>query len=388
MAQILLLLIIYLAFISLGLPDSILGVAWPTMRAGLGRPLEAAGIITVLSTGCSTLSSFMSGRVLGRFGTGRVVMVSCFMTGLALLGYSLVPSFGWLLVMTLPLGLGAGAVDAGLNHYVARHYSSRHMNWLHCCWGIGATLGPIIMTTALGAGFGWNIGFRIIAGIQLVLAIAFLISLRLWNEGAMIRRSVSPSTQSSRLSVRSPAGFWESVMFYFFYAATEFSIGLWSYSLMIESRGIDKQSAGFWIAMFYGAITVGRFLNGIVADFLKNTVIIRIGLGITLLGSIVFFFSRPGNAGLISLILLGLGLSPLYPCMMHETPRRFSPETSRRLIGYQVGSACIGASLVPAGIGLIAADIGLEVLPFFICSFLVLLIFMSERITRLTAVKA
>lgn len=395
MRSVVLILIIYIAFISLGLPDSILGVAWPKMRDTFNKPLEAAGIITIFLTSCSTLSSFLSGRVLCRFGTGTVVMISCFMTGLALLGYSLVPTFLWLVVMTLPLGFGAGSVDSGLNHYIARHYSSRHMNWLHCFWGLGATLGPIIMTTVLAAGLAWNFGFRIISFIQLTLACIFLLTLRFWQEEQFERDSpkmevipdMDTHTQLDQVIGFWSLGAWLSILFFFIYAATEFSIGLWGYSLMIESRGIQKETAGFWIAVYYGAITIGRFLNGIIVDRLGNPAIVRIGLIIALTGSIFFFFPYPAWFGLISFILLGLGLAPLYPCMMHETPRRFDAKTSRVLIGYQVGSACIGSSLIPAGIGLAASTTSLEIVSLFIGFFVIVLFMMSEKLNIITLPK-
>ncbi|MBN1409707.1 MAG: MFS transporter [Spirochaetales bacterium] len=389
MASLLLLVIIYLAFISLGLPDGMLGVAWPQMRLTFAQPLEAAGLLGIILTGCSALSSFLSGYTLKRLGTGIVLLASVLVTGLALLGYSLVPSFWWLLVLTVPLGLGGGSVDSGLNHYVANHYSSRHMNWLHCSWGIGATVGPMIVTGVLASGMAWMTGYRIVSIIQLSLALVFLVTLRLWSDKKQKSGETAEkekpeedkdSSEFRMLHALKKQGPWFAILFYAVYAGAEFAAGLWANSLLIESRGIPVETAGFWVALYYGAITAGRFLTGLVSNRLGNVFMVRLGIGIALAGAVVFFIPHPGWLALPGLILLGLGFAPLYPGMMHETPKRFDKNTARAVIGFQVGSACIGGSLIPAGIGLAASRTTLEILAPCLAVLIVLLLFLSERL--------
>jgi len=262
--------IIYFAFISLGLPDSVLGVAWPTMRATLLQPIEAAGLITLVLTICSAISSFASGAVLKRLGTGPVVMISGLLTGLALLGFSFGPSFGVLLLLAIPLGLGAGSVDAGLNHFVAQHYSSRHMNWLHGCWGIGATLGPIIMGMALATVAGWAQGYRHIAFIQLGLAFLFLLTLTLWNRERATPDAAAHDEQPLMLKPLNPKAPWLAVSLYLVYATIEVGTGLWAASVLVDDRHVSAPTAGLWVSCFYGAIMAGRFGTGLIAARMGN----------------------------------------------------------------------------------------------------------------------
>lgn len=372
-AIVLLLVIIYFAFISLGLPDSVFGITWPSMRVDFGKPLELAGIITILLTVCAATSSVMSGRVLARFGTARVTFVSCLMTALGLLGYSVAPSFLWLIPLVPLLGFGAGAIDCGLNYYVAAHYSSRHMNWLHCCWGIGATIGPMIVTAVLAAGLGWRVGYRVLGSIQLVLSAILFLSLGLWAKtgnvssgvGAEDVRTEEASEHATAGGLRRTVAVWTQISVYAAYAAAEFLMGVWAFSLLTKARGVDRTTAGVWVSFFYGSLTAGRFLTGIVVDRLGNRFMIRGGLSIAAIGAILvsarfFLPSLPDATALVGLVLLGGGLAPVYPCMTHETPRRFRPETARKMIGFQTGAACLGSALVPAAVGFIAARTSLE----------------------------
>lgn len=381
----LLLGIIYLAFISLGLPDSVLGVAWPSMRVSLGQPLESAGLITLVLTVCSALSSLASGMLLARFGTGPVVAASGLLTGLALLGFSFSPSLFAVMLLALPLGLGAGAVDAGLNHYVARHYSSRHMNWLHGCWGIGATLGPLLMGWALAGAGGWTLGYRVIAGIQLMLAALFLLTLRQWQQddngaGTGQDGAKVPSDRTDSILAS-----WLAPTLYLLYAAVEISTGLWAASLLIGTRGIAPATAGLWVSGFFGAIMAGRFATGLIARRLGNRMLVRLGLLLAVLG--VGLLSLPGlpdALALTGLVLLGLGCAPIFPSLMHETTRRFSPPLATRVIGRQVSFAYLGAATVPAAMGYLAAHAGLGVVMPCLLAALLLLLALSELLNRLT----
>lgn len=385
LAHLALLTIIYLAFISLGLPDGVLGVAWTAMQRDLNQPLAAVGLLTITLTLSSGLSTVVSGRVLAKLGTGPVVMISGFLTGLALLGFAYSPGFGWLWLLCVPLGLGAGAVDAGLNYFVAAHYSSRHMNWLHGCWGIGATLGPFIMGAAL-ASQGWQSGYQTIASLQLALAVVLLLSLSLWGrENAKPPAEVHSAAQQARLKPVSITATWLAPLGFLLYVAAEAGTGLWAASILVNSRGTSTASAGWWVAMFFGAITAGRFGVGLVANRLGNRRLIRLGILIAVAGGGVFAIpALPAPLSLLGLVVMGLGCAPIYPSMMHETARRFPAHLSAKVIGRQVGLSYVGSAGVPAACGLLAAYAGLPmVMPALVLVLLALLL-VTERLNRLT----
>jgi fucose permease len=397
MPAFLLIPVIYAAFVSLGLPDSVLGVAWPSMRQALGAPLEAAGLVAFLLMSCSAASSVASGWLNRRFGTGRIVLASSALTALGLLGYSFAPSFAWILVSALPLGFGGGAVDSSLNGYVASHYSSRHMNWLHASWGIGATIGPLIMTAFI-AGTGWRYGYRTISCIQAVLALLFLASLGLWDRtaargegGAALAAGPAedPSPGHAERAKPKVGGMrriepWLQVAMYAVYAACEFSVGIWTVSMLRESRGIAPSVAGNWVALYYGGIMGGRILTGIVADKLGNRFMARLGLGIAAAGCVLLSLRQPDWLALPGLLLLGLGFAPIYPCMMHETPERFDEATYRRVIGFSIGAACVGGSVLPGLVGVLMSAATLEVLGPCVGAFILLLAVLGEALNRRT----
>ncbi len=385
----LLLLVIYLAFISLGLPDSVLGVAWPALRAELGQPLEMAGIVSGLVTCGTIVSCFFSGYVIKYVGTGKVTFVSCLATGLALLGYSMAPSIAWILVFAIPLGLGAGAVDTGLNDYVARHFAAKHMSWLHCFWGIGASLGPIIMTQSIVLWGSWRLGYQNIAFTQLALALVLLCSLRLWRDHADKTKQDAPPAASSdakpRKNVLGITGVPFAVLLFFLYTGIEFSIGLWGSSFLTTLRAMSLEEAGFAIALYYAGITAGRFLSGFIVAVLDNRRMIRYGIylaiGGILLVSLPFF---PNVVQIFGLFVAGLGLAPIFPCMIHETPRRFGTEFSGVIIGYQMGFAYIGVASLPLIIGVAASSISLYALPVFVLVLLGLMLLFLAILNRRT----
>ena len=386
MAHAALLALIYLAFISLGLPDSVLGVAWPAMRITFSEPLQAAGLVTLVLTICSATSGFASATVLRLMGVGPVVLASGCLTGFALLGFALAPSFGWILLLAVPLGLGAGAVDAGLNHFVADHYSSRHMNWLHGCWGIGATIGPFIMGAALAGAQGWQAGYRTIASIQLALTVLFLLTLGLWKrEHAAPARDADPDAGRAP---RKPALAWTPWLapaLYLVYATIEVGTGLWAASILVEHRQMGLPAAGVWVSCFFGAIMLGRFAVGLVAVRWGNRKLVRVGLVTALAGAVLFSLDGvPGPLSLAGLILMGLGCAPVYPSLMHETTQRFDAETARKVIGRQVAFACLGASLGPAGLGLLGAAFGLAVIMPAVFLALVFLLVLNWCLNRVT----
>lgn len=382
--------LIYLAFISLGLPDSVLGVAWPSMRQSLGAPLEAAGLIALILTSCSALSSVASGFLNKRFGTGRIVLVSTLLTAMGLTGYSFAPSFLWVLVSALPLGFGGGAIDSSLNGYVASHYSSRHMNWLHASWGVGATLGPLLMTAFI-ASRGWRSGYQTIASIQAFLALLFVLALRLWDRAERHEdtRTKTDKAEERAATKRKISGIrriesWLQVGMYAAYSACEFSVGIWTASMLRESRGIAADVAGNWVSLYYGGIMTGRVLTGLVADRLGNRLMARLGILTAAAGCALLCLRSADWLALPGLLLLGLGFAPIYPCMMHETPERFDEETYRRVIGLSIGAANIGASVLPALVGVLMSAAGLEILGPCVGAFILILLCLSEILNRRT----
>jgi MFS family permease len=352
----LLLLLIYAGFISLGLPDGTLGVAWPTLHVELHLPLGLAGSLMTVIMLLSGLSGFASGNVIARWGTGRVVLLSCALTGSALLALGLAPGLIWLLAAAVPLGLGGGAVDAGLNGFVARHYSGRHMNWLHACWGIGASTGPLIMGYALAAGPGWRGGYMVIGSIQLALAALFLLSLRLWSRVPELRSPVTGEGIQPRqpaLGANSFAG-WLSAVIFALYVAVELTAGLWAASILVLDRGFSSATAAVGTAVYYGAITGGRILIGFEVERWGNRRLVAGTLPVALVGAVLFALSGAPVGAIAALGLLGLGFAPVYPCLMHEVPRRFAPAAVQTVIGRQSGAANIGGAILPAAAGYLA----------------------------------
>lgn len=382
--RIVLLLVIYLAFVSLGLPDGVLGLVWPGMRVSLGQPLESLGLVVFVLASCSALSGFMSGRLLARFGTGRVTFVCALMTGLSLLGLSQVPNFPLMVALAFPLGLGAGSVDAGLNSFVAEHYSSKHMNWLHACWGVGATLGPLIVGRILASGGDWSQGYLTVACCQLVLASVLLASLGLWKHQGAARHDPGKIAAGGRADTPYWAQVLAAVLFAL-YGPIEVGVGMWAASVLIESRQFNAGMAGLAITLFYGSIMGGRVLIGFVSERIGNRRLIRGGLSVALVGIVLMMI--PGLPALAfgGLLLLGLGCAPVYPSLMHETPRRFDPATTVKVIGWQVAAANIGGATIPAIFGVLAAAFGLEVIFPAIACFVVLLLVLSIQLDKVTA---
>lgn len=390
MITIVLLMIIYLAFISLGLPDSLLGVTWPVMQIEWGMQLDAVGLVAMLVTGSTIVSSFLSGHIIKGLGTGKVTFLSCAMTGGALLGISFAPSYVWLLLLALPLGFGAGSVDTALNNYVALYFKAHHMNWLHSFWGLGATLGPLIMAQALVRTSSWRLGYRTIATFQLVIAIILLVSLPLWKKHKSLVRQMGKEEISEieekhkEKNVFKIKGVKYALLTFLFYCATELSVGLWGSSFLVKIKNLPVETAASWIAMYYGGITLGRFISGFVSFKLNNTQMIRLGIKIALAGTILLLLPLPNFALASSFILIGLGLSPIFPAMIHETPSRFGKSQSQVIIGYQMGFAYIGNAFLPPLFGIIAKNTSMTIFPFYLISCILIMLFCSERLSIIT----
>ncbi len=385
----LLLAIIYLSFISLGLPDSLLGSAWPTIVRELEVPLSYAGIISMIISLGTIVSSLLSDKLTHKLGAGRVTAISVLMTALALLGFSLSRSFLLLCVLAIPYGLGAGAVDAALNNYVALHYKSRHMSWLHCFWGVGASVGPYIMGYAISEGNGWRSGYGTVSLIQLVLTLAIFASLPLWK--GQVGDTADSDFQEADLTIKdaiSIPGVKSVLIAFFAYCAFETTCGLWASTYLVENKGIDTVTAASYASLFYIGITIGRFACGFIADTVSDKNMIR--LGAILAGAAVIMIALPikDNATpIIGLVLAGVGAAPIYPSIIHSTPESFGKENSHAIVGIQMAFAYTGSTLMPPLMGLIAEWINISIYPVFLLAFIVMILVPTERVNTLKSRK-
>ena len=380
----LLLAVIYAAFISLGLPDALLGSAWPIMHAQMEVPLSYAGIVTFTIAMGTVLSSLMSDRLTIKLGAGRVTALSVGLTALALIGFSLSREYWMLLVFAIPYGLGAGSVDAALNNYVALHYSSRHMSWLHCMWGIGASIGPSIMGWVLTANqTNWPMGYRIVGCIQIGLTLLILLSLPLWKGRAAGSSGEKVKPMSLRELVTLP-GAKEVMVTFFCYCALESTAGLWASSFLTFHHGLDPETAAACASLYYIGITVGRGANGFIAERFSDTRLSRIGFMLMGVGAVILLLPLGQLAAMAGLIILGVGSAPVYPCIIHATPIRFGREKSQAFIGVQMASAYTGSTLMPPIFGLIANHISVGLYPAYLAVLLLMMTFMHERVVQLT----
>ena len=383
----LLLAIIYLAFISLGLPDGLLGAAWPTMCVEMDVPVSYAGLISTTIAAGTIISSLLSDRLTLRFGTGKVTAVSVAMTALALMGFSFTKNYWLLFLWAVPYGLGAGSVDASLNNYVALHYTSRHMSWLHCMWGIGASVGPYIMGYALTSGSGWNAGYRYVALLQMVLAALLFLSLKFWCERKN-ETSEENGAQRAPLSLgeilRIP-GAKEVMVAFFCYCGLEGTSMLWGSTYLVRQMGVDEERAASLASLFFIGITTGRFLSGFLTMRFRDEIMIRMGQGIIAFGVVVMLLPLGELAATAGLLLIGLGCAPVYPCIIHSTPAHFGEDNSQALIGVQMASAYMGTLLMPPLFGLLANHVGAALLPWYMGGILVLMVAMCEALNRKTS---
>lgn len=377
----LLLAVIYLAFISLGLPDSLLGASWPTIRTEFDVPISYMGLISMIISGGTIISGLMSERLTKKFGTRAVTIVSVFLTAVALFGFSLSTEFYQMCLWGIPYGLGAGAIDAALNNYVALHYNSRHMSWLHCFWGVGTIISPYIMSYALTHS-SWTNGYRIVSYIQLGIAAVLLLTLPLWR----INQTAAAAEGSNKvLGIKGALkikGVPYLLIGFLSYCAAEATTMLWASSYLEGTRGAAKEEAAALGSLFFIGITAGRFISGFVSDKLGDNNMIRLGVGIALLG--VVFISLPIKAiTIIGFIIIGLGCAPVYPCIIHSTPGNFGAENSQGIIGIQMASAYVGSTFMPPIFGLIANHISLKLMPIYLAFFLLLLLFMISKTEKL-----
>ena len=377
----LLLVVIYLAFIGLGLPDALLGAAWPTMYPQFDIPVSYMGFVSITISIMTVISSLQCDRLIRKFGAGKLTAFSTAMTAAAMVGFTMSTEYWMLFVWAIPFGLGAGCVDSALNNYVAIHYKSWHMSWLHCMWGVGAAIGPYLMGLALTGGHGWNHGYFYVFAIQATLALIIFISLPIWKQSDREEVEKKMKTLSLKEILKIPGT--KSVMILFFcYCAIEQTAGLWASSYLVLSKGVTEEVAAKFASLFFIGITVGRAISGFVSMKLNDRNMIRLGSSIIIVGIAIMLLPLGKTAALIGLIIIGLGCAPIFPCVIHSTPIYFGTEHSQSVIGVQMASAYVGNCVMPPIFGIIANHISIGLLPVYLIILIIGLIIMHENLCR------
>jgi fucose permease len=409
-----LLLLAYLAFISLGLPDTVLGVAWPSLRDGFGISQSAMGAVLAAGMSGYFLSGLTAGSLMGKLGVGGLLSVSSGLVALALLGFALAPTWSSFFPIGLVLGLGSGAIDAGLNGYASRNLSVRHVNWLHACWGIGASTGPLIMTAAIARGLGYRTGYALLGGLLGLMTLAFLFTRRLWDEPAAPAQPagasatalatardaaavpVAAGSQARPESEPVPASFggalrngrvWLLMATFFLYTGLESSVGQWCFSVLREGRGLSVEVAGFWTAAYWASLTLGRILLGFIVERLGPDRLLR-WASLGALSGVLLFATSQGVTGRLGLLLIGASLAPVFPTLMARTPARLGADVARHAVGFQVSAATLGSALLPAAVGLLVAQLGLGAVGAVTLGLGLAFLIVHEGLLRVTAVIA
>lgn len=351
----------YAAFISLGLPDGLTGVAWPSIRATFGLPLDALGIFATTGTIGYLISSFTSGRAMARIGVGWLLVLSCLATAISLLGYGFAPLWAVMVALGLLAGLGAGAIDAGLNTYAAEEFSPRTMNWLHAAFGLGAATGPLLMSAVISAGLSWRLGYLIVGVAQLLLAGCFLLTRKEWrahhDETQAAPAPGAPMLATFRLPVT-----WLSILLFFLYTGLEFAAGQWLYTLLTEARGIAPAPAGMWVSAYWGSLMLGRIFSGAIVERMTIQRLLQLAMGGALLGVTLLWLNLTPWLALAGVALLGLSLAPMFPSFMSLTPGRTDQTHAANTVGFQVAAAMLGGAALVGGFGVLADRVGLEAL--------------------------
>lgn len=381
----LLLIIIYISFISLGLPDSMLGSTWPTIYKDINVPISYAGMISMIISFGTIVSSLFSDKLIKKLGTGLIMITSVFLTAIALFGFSVSNSFLLMCIISIPLGLGGGSVDAALNNYIALHYKARHMNWLHCFWGLGASIGPVVVSYWLVSG-NWKMGYRIISIIQFILVAILVFSIPLWKKVASkdkLNKEVRVKGEKitiKRLIVLPGAK--TALVGFFCYCSLEATAGLWGSSYLVIAKNINADTAARWISIFYFGITLGRFISGFITIKLNQKQMIRLGIVILAIGVVLLFIPFKATLLLPGLFMIGLGCAPIYPSLLHETPENFGTRYSQSIMGIQMACAYIGSTFMPPVFGLLARYVGYDLFPYYIGVILILLFVMVEKLHK------
>ena len=380
----LLLALIYICFISLGLPDSLLGSAWPVLHTEISVPLSYAGAISATITAGTILSSLFSDKLLRKFGAGLVTAVSVTMTAVCLFGFSVSSQFWMLILWSIPFGLGAGGVDAILNNYVALHYKAQHMSWLHCMWGVGAAVGPYIMSFALVKLENWSGGYLIVSVIQMVLCAIIFISIPLWKKGGTAddaTKQIEPRSLSFK-EIFAISGAFPCFLMFFCYCALEVTASLWASTYLVDNWSFSPERAAGCASMFYIGVTLGRFINGFLAMKLGDKTLIRTGTGIIAVGVAFLLVPLSSAFAIIGFVVMGIGCAPIYPCIIHMTPEVFGADKSQAMIGVQMAFAYVGILAMPPLFGVIAEHISVSLLPIYLLIFLALMLAMHELVLK------
>ncbi len=378
----LLLAIIYISFISLGLPDALLGAAWPMMHQEMGVALSMAGPMSMVISGGTIVSSLLSDRLTKKLGAGKVTAISVGLTALALLGFSISDRYWMLILWAIPYGLGAGSVDAALNNYVAVHYASRHMSWLHCMWGIGASVGPYLMGLALSRGMGWPGGYQIVGLLQVILTAALLLSLPLWKKNQESQAEASNAAPLGFRQILAIPGAKEVFLAFFCYCALEQTAVLWGSTYFVRHLGLSEELGATLGSLFLGGLTLGRAVTGFLTYKLNDKNLIRLGQGLIAAGVVLMLLPLGDLMAMAGLVIIGLGCAPIYPCIIHSTPEHFGAENSQAIIGVQMAAAYVGNLTMPAAFGLIANHITVSLLPVYLGVIIVVMVLMSEGLNR------
>ena len=357
----------FIAFVGLGMPDGLLGVAWPSIRSGFSIPLDALGMFLTAAVIGYMTSSFFSGPVVTRLGVGKVLAISCGLTGIALFGYTFVPEWWMMVLLGVIAGLGAGAIDAGLNTYVAAHFSEGLMQWLHASWGVGITLGPIIMTLGLSATDTWHTGYRIVGGFQLFLAACFILTLPMWSNNGTPAAHGEPKKLTDYKTpmsetMRQPR-VWMSALLFFLYVGAEGALGTWIYTLLTESRGIDPTLAGFWAGSYWATFTVGRIIAGLFANRIGMNKLVIGGLLGALAGALLLVWNPSAAVNLLAVAIIGFSIAPIFPAMMSGTSKRVGEHFAANTIGMQMTATGLGTAVIPGMMGVVAKQVSLETIP-------------------------
>ena len=380
----LLLALIYICFISLGLPDSLLGSAWPVLHQQIQVPVSYAGTISMAICICTILSSFLSDKLLRKFGAGKVTAFSVALTATALFGFSVSDRFWMLILWALPYGFGAGSVDAILNNYVALHYKAQHMSWLHCMWGVGASISPFVMSYALVSLESWSSGYLIVSVVQGVLALVIFLSLPVWGKGDQTGED-NQVIQTEALSFKQIISIDRAIpsfLTFFCYCALELTTSLWASSYLVQKWAFTPEAAAGFASMFYIGVTAGRFANGFLAMKLGDHFLIRMGIGIIAVGIVLLLVPVHAMFALVGFVVIGLGCAPIFPCIIHMTPAVFGKDKSQALIGVQMAFAYIGFLVMPPLFGVIAEYLTIGLLPIFQCVLLAVMFWMHELVAK------
>jgi fucose permease len=381
-----LLLLAYLAFISIGLPDTVLGVAWPSLRQAFGISQSAMGAVLAAGVTGYFLSGLLAGLLVRKMGVGGLLSASSGLVALALVGYAAAPSWSSFFPVGLLMGFGSGAIDSGLNGYAARNFSVRHINWLHACWGVGASTGPVIMTAAIARGLGYGVGYACLACLLAVMSLAFVATRRSWDEGAS-RGAPAPAVQgdeeTSFGAALTKGRVWLLIGVFFVYTGLESSVGQWCFSLLREGRGLSIEAAGSWTAAYWGSLTLGRVALGFIVDRFGPDRLLRAASVCVLAGALLFAWSD-GAAGRIGLLVMGLSLAPMFPTLMARTPARVGAGVARHSVGFQVSASTLGSSVVPAAIGILVGRVGLGAISIVVLVMGATLLIVHELLLRST----